>query len=117
MAEATQPMQITFEAGYERLKAIAERIDEEEVPVSEMCDLFAEGRGLERALSEYLDTQQARLEEIERGEGVAAYKIVASAQEGAATTPQASAAQGSQAAQEQLAPQTLLGLGEEELPA
>ncbi|MDE3069509.1 MAG: exodeoxyribonuclease VII small subunit [Acidobacteriota bacterium] len=87
MADATQPTEITFEAGYERLKAIAERIDEEEVPVSEMCELFAEGKGLERALGEYLDTQQARLEEIERGEGVAAYRIVAAESEGAPGSP------------------------------
>jgi exodeoxyribonuclease VII small subunit len=76
MSKLKEPTEITFEAGYERLKTIADRIDEEEVPVSEMCNLFAEGKGLERALSDYLDTQQARLEEIERGEGVAAFKIV-----------------------------------------
>jgi exodeoxyribonuclease VII small subunit len=71
------PQQITFEEGYERLKAIAARIDEEEVPVSELCELFAEGKGLERALSEYLESQQGRLEEIERGEGVATFQVIA----------------------------------------
>ena len=78
MSELKDQTDITFEAGYERLKSIAERIDEEEVPVSEMCNLFAEGKGLERALSDYLDTQQARLEEIERGEGVQSFRIVSS---------------------------------------
>jgi len=76
MSEVTEPTQITFEAGYERLKSIAERIDEEEVPVSEMCNLFAEGKGLERALGDYLDRQQARLEEIERGDGIQAFRII-----------------------------------------
>jgi len=70
--------ELTFEEGYERLKAIAARLDEEEVPVSELCELFAEGKGLERALSEYLEQQQGRLEEIERGEGVPPFKIVSS---------------------------------------
>lgn len=78
MSKLKEPTDITFEAGYERLKSIAERIDEEEVPVSEMCNLFAEGKGLERALSDYLDTQQARLEEIERGDGVESFRIVSS---------------------------------------
>src|SRR5579875_1564475 len=68
--DGQDPRPITFEQGYERLKEIAARIDEEEVPVSELCELFAEGKGLERALSEYLESQQGRLEEIERGEGV-----------------------------------------------
>lgn len=67
----------TFEAGYERLQAIAGRLAEEEVPVSEMCDLFAEGKGLEQALTSYLDTQRERVEAIERGEGVQAFRIVA----------------------------------------
>jgi exonuclease VII small subunit len=69
--------ELTFEAGYERLRTIAERINKEEVPVSEMCDLFAEGKGLEQALTGYLDTQTQRVEAIERGEGIQAFRIVA----------------------------------------
>ncbi|MGO9321727.1 MAG: exodeoxyribonuclease VII small subunit [Solirubrobacteraceae bacterium] len=69
--------ELTFEAGYERLRTIAERINKEEVPVSEMCDLFAEGKGLEQALTGYLDTQTQRVQAIERGEGVQAFRIVA----------------------------------------
>jgi exonuclease VII small subunit len=71
--------ELTFEAGYERLRTIAERINKEEVPVSEMCDLFAEGKGLEQALTGYLDTQTQRVEAIERGEGIQAFRIVAQA--------------------------------------
>jgi exodeoxyribonuclease VII small subunit len=72
----TDPTELTFEAGYERLQAIAERLNKEEVPVSEMCDLFAEGKGLEQALSKYLDTQSQRIETIERGEEIQAFRIV-----------------------------------------
>lgn len=75
MSEATE---LTFESGYQRLQAIAARLNEEEVPVSEMCDLFAEGKGLEKALTAYLDEQRERIEAIERGEGVRAFKITAS---------------------------------------
>lgn len=74
--------ELTFEAGYERLRTIAERINKEEVPVSEMCDLFAEGKGLEQALTGYLDTQTQRVQAIERGEGVQAFRIVAPAPSG-----------------------------------
>jgi exonuclease VII small subunit len=59
----------TFEQGYERLKVIAERVSSDQVPVNEMCDLFAEGKGLDQALTAYLAEQKARVEAIERGEG------------------------------------------------
>lgn len=77
MTDTPMPTAVTFEAGYDRLKVIADRIDQEEVPVSELCDLFAEGKGLELALTNYLETQKARLETIERGDGVQAFRIVA----------------------------------------
>ncbi len=73
--DAAQPTELTFEAGYERLQEIASRLNEAEVPVSEMCDLFAEGRGLEIALTGFLDTQRERVEAIERGEGIRAFRI------------------------------------------
>jgi hypothetical protein len=47
------------------------------VPVSEMCDLFAEGKGLEQALTAYLETQRSRVECIERGEDIQAFRITA----------------------------------------
>ena len=67
---------ITFEAGYRRLQDIAERLGSDEVPVHEMCDLFAEGKGLEQALGTYLAEQKARVEAIERGEGMRAFRVV-----------------------------------------
>lgn len=68
---------ITFEDGYRRLQTIAERLGADEVPVHEMCELFAEGKGLEQALSRYLAEQKARVEAIERGEGVQPFRVTA----------------------------------------
>jgi Exonuclease VII small subunit len=53
------PTAVTFEQGYARLQEIAERVTSEQVPVAEMCDLFAEGKGLQTALTTYLDDQRA----------------------------------------------------------
>lgn len=75
----TEPTSLTFEAGYNRLQDIAQRVTSEDVPVAEMCELFAEGKGLEKALTEYLDTQKSRVEAIERGEGIQAFRITAPA--------------------------------------
>jgi exodeoxyribonuclease VII small subunit len=70
---------ITFESGYRRLQDIAERLNGDEVPVHEMCDLFAEGKGLEQALTAYLDEQKERVEAIERGQGIQTFRVVAPA--------------------------------------
>jgi exonuclease VII small subunit len=67
---------ITFEGGYRRLQDIAERLGSDEVPVHEMCDLFAEGKGLEQALADYLSQQKERVEAIERGDGMRAFRVV-----------------------------------------
>ncbi len=67
---------ISFEAGYRRLQEISERVASDEVPVHEMCDLFAEGKGLDQALTAYLSEQKSRVEAIERGEGIQAFRIV-----------------------------------------
>ncbi len=76
MSQTTsEPSELTFETAYARLQAIARRLNEDEVPVSEMCDLFAEGRGLELACTEFLDSERGRIEAIERGEGVRAFRI------------------------------------------
>jgi exodeoxyribonuclease VII small subunit len=72
----SQSSDITFEGGYRRLQDIAERLGSDEVPVHEMCDLFAEGKGLEQALSQYLSQQKERVEAIERGEGMRAFRVV-----------------------------------------
>ncbi len=76
--ERSGPTELTFEAGYERLAQIAKRLNEDQVPVSEMCDLFAEGKGLEVALSGFLDTQRERVEAIDRGEGIRTFRITGS---------------------------------------
>jgi exodeoxyribonuclease VII small subunit len=73
----SETKELTFESGYERLRTIAGRLNEDEVPVSEMCNLFAEGKGLEQALTTYLNEQRERVEAIERGEGIRAFKITA----------------------------------------
>lgn len=75
----TEANAITFESGYRRLQDIAARLNGDEVPVHEMCDLFAEGKGLEQALTAYLDDQKQRVEAIERGQGVQAFRVVAPA--------------------------------------
>ena len=72
----SQSTDITFEAGYRRLQDIAGRLGSDEVPVHEMCDLFAEGKGLEQALGDYLAQQKERVEAIERGEGMRAFRVV-----------------------------------------
>ncbi len=81
-ADPAQPTKLSFEAGYERLQEISGRLNEDEVPVSEMCDLFAEGKGLEIALTGFLDTQRDRVESIERGEGIRAFRITRTADAG-----------------------------------
>ena len=92
----SQSTDITFETGYRRLQEIAERLGSDEVPVHEMCDLFAEGKGLEQALGTYLSEQKERVEAIERGEGMRAFRVVppggtgvAEGASAAATTPAA----------------------------
>jgi exonuclease VII small subunit len=71
----TEPKAITFEKGYLRLQEIAEEVNRAEVPVDRMGDLFAEGKGLEKALTGHLEEQKARMERIERGEEVQAFRI------------------------------------------
>ncbi len=81
----SESKELTFETGYERLRTIAGRLNEEEVPVSEMCDLVAEGKGLEQALTADLNEQRERVEAIERGEGIRAFKITAAPPVGGAS--------------------------------
>ena len=69
--------EVTFEAGYEDLKGIVTRLDAEDVSVHDMCELFARGKGLEKALRGYLTTQQGKLDEIEAGENLPEFAIVA----------------------------------------
>lgn len=71
----TEVKTITFEEGYRRLREIAEEVNETEVPVDRMGDLFAEGKGLDKALTDHLAAQKERIEKIERGDEVQAFRI------------------------------------------
>jgi exodeoxyribonuclease VII small subunit len=73
-----KPRAIVFEAGYERMKEIGARLDSGDVTVAEMCDLYAEGKGLGRALMEYLDEREGELQEIDEGRNLPRFKVVAS---------------------------------------
>ncbi|MDQ3759102.1 MAG: exodeoxyribonuclease VII small subunit [Actinomycetota bacterium] len=80
MSETTS---VTFEDGYSRLQKIADQVNSEEVRVHEMCDLYAEAKGLDKALTGYLDEQKGRVEKIEKGEGIQAFRIEAPSDDGA----------------------------------
>jgi len=68
--------EITFEDGYEELKTIVARLDEDGVPVTEMIDSFRRARGLEKALRQYLAEQEGELLEIEQGQNLPLFTIV-----------------------------------------
>ena len=76
MAEAAMT-EITFEDGYEELKEIVAALDREDVTVHEMCEHFARGKGLEKALREYLEAHRGKLTEIEQGQHIPEFRIVA----------------------------------------
>jgi exodeoxyribonuclease VII small subunit len=69
--------EVTFEDGYAKLKDIVARLDADDVSVHEMCELFAQGKGLEKALRGYLTTQKGKLDSIEAGEDLPNFVIVA----------------------------------------
>ena len=79
--------EVTFEDGYEELKRIVTRLDAEDVTVHEMCELFARGKGLERALRGYLERQKGKLDEIEAGENLPDFTIIAPSPPGAVGPP------------------------------
>lgn len=68
---------ITFEQGYEELKRIVARLDDPELPIHEMFDGFRRGKGLEKALRAYLQERQGELAELEAGDNLAEFQIVA----------------------------------------
>ena len=78
---APAPAALTFEQGYARLKEITDRlaVNDGSVGVDESCALFAEGKGLEVSLRDYLQTKVGQLDEIEAGNHLPAYQIVAPA--------------------------------------
>lgn len=71
------PSKITFEDGYENLKQIVDRLGHDDVPIHELFELLRRGKGLEKSLREYLETQEGELREIEAGNSIEAFEIVA----------------------------------------
>jgi exodeoxyribonuclease VII small subunit len=80
----SEPRPITFENGYRRLQEIAEQVNHGEVSVDRLAGLFAEAKGLDKTLTDHLGEQRARIEKIERGEEVQAFKIVSPDEQSAA---------------------------------
>jgi exodeoxyribonuclease VII small subunit len=68
---------ITFEQGYEELKAIVSRLDDPELPVHEMFEGFRRGKGLEKALRAYLQEREGELTELEEGNNLPEFEITA----------------------------------------
>jgi exodeoxyribonuclease VII small subunit len=71
------PEQITFEQGYEELKQIVARLDDPELPIHEMFEGFRRGKGLEKTLRAYLQQREGELAELEEGNNLAEFEIVA----------------------------------------
>jgi exodeoxyribonuclease VII small subunit len=69
---------ITFEQGYEELKAIVARLDDPDLPIHEMFEGFRRGKGLEQALRAYLQEREGELAELEAGKDLVEFEIVAS---------------------------------------
>jgi exodeoxyribonuclease VII small subunit len=74
---ATEREDITFETGYEELKGIVARLNDEDVSVHEMFEGFRRGKGLEQALRGYLTEREGELTEIEQGNNLPEFNIVA----------------------------------------
>lgn len=77
MADATQPEQVTFEQGYEQLKSIVSELDKPGIAMHDMFEAFRRGKGLEKALRQYLEQREGELTEIAEGKNVPEYEIVA----------------------------------------
>lgn len=72
----TDAEKISFEDGYEELKTITARLGEDDVPIDEMFALLRRGKGLEKSLRTYLETQEGELQEIEAGNSLTEFEIV-----------------------------------------
>ena len=68
---------ITFEQGYEELKRIVARLDDPELPIHEMFEGFRRGKGLEKTLRSYLQEREGELADLEQGNNLAEFEIVA----------------------------------------
>lgn len=71
------PEPITFEQGYEELKAIVAKLDDPDLPIHEMFEGFRRGKGLEQALRAYLQEREGELAELEAGNDLVEFQIVA----------------------------------------
>jgi exonuclease VII small subunit len=71
------PVQISFEDGYARMKRISASLESTDLTVSEMCQSYAESKGLGKALLAYLDEREGELKEIDEGKNLPAFEIVA----------------------------------------
>jgi exodeoxyribonuclease VII small subunit len=78
MTKQTEARPISFEDGYERMKQISAKLESEDLTVSEMCQSYAEGKALGKALLAYLDGREGELKEIDEGKNLPAFEIVAS---------------------------------------
>jgi exodeoxyribonuclease VII small subunit len=75
--DSQAPEPITFEQGYEELKSIVTRLDDSELPIHEMFEGFRRGKGLEKTLRAYLQEREGELAELEEGNNLAEFEIVA----------------------------------------
>jgi exodeoxyribonuclease VII small subunit len=83
---ARERERITFEQGYEELKGIVARLDDPELPIHEMFEGFRRGKGLEKTLRAYLQEREGELAELEQGNNLAEFEIVASSSGGDAAS-------------------------------
>lgn len=81
---ARAPEPITFEQGYEELKAIVARLDDPDLPIHEMFEGFRRGKGLEQALRAYLQEREGELAELQDGNDLVEFEIVAPSGEASA---------------------------------
>lgn len=75
--QGRSPEPITFEQGYEELKAIVARLDDPDLPIHEMFEGFRRGKGLEQTLRTYLQEREGELAELEAGNDLVEFQIVA----------------------------------------
>jgi exodeoxyribonuclease VII small subunit len=76
-SEDATPEVITFEDGYEELKAIVARLSADDVSIDELLGGFRRGRGLAEALRTYLTEREGELTEIEQGDNLPQFNVVA----------------------------------------
>ena len=85
--QTESPSKVTFEAGYERMKEISARLESGELSVAELCESYAEGKGLGKALLAYLDEREGELKEIDEGKNLPAFEVIANT-EAPGSTPE-----------------------------